>query len=204
MGAARSDAVAYPVHLERRGPQLLPQLVLGRLVDRAHHPVAVPLRGLAGRMVQQRQLHPAGAVGVRVIAARADHHQVRGLADALGMRAHIEGLHVQGDAQVLSHDHASVMISTAQPRSASSSATLVAWWKPRSSTTTTSPAGSARPSSTSRTSTTRGWSPAQYGGCGRAPVASTTASGVWPRSDSAVAATPVLTSTPWRWHSAAR
>ena len=45
-----------------------------------------------------------------------------------------------------------VTISTARPRSASSSATDVAWWKPISSITTIDPAGAAAPVSTSRTS----------------------------------------------------
>ena len=79
----------------------------GCLMDRADDPVAEPLGLLSGRMVQQREHHPAGAAaGRRVIGSHADHHQVGGLADPLGMRAHVEGLHVQGDAEILADDHA--------------------------------------------------------------------------------------------------
>ena len=91
-----------------------------------------------------------------------------------------------------------VTMSTWQPRSASSSAVEVAWWNPSSSTTTTRPAGSALPSRTSRTSTTRGLSPAHHGRAGRAPVATITASG-WTASTSArVAVVEVTRSTPSR------
>ncbi len=89
-------------------------------------------------------------------------------------------------------------ISTLQPRSASNSAVEVAWWNPSSSTTTTSPSGETRPSSTSRTSTTRGWSAAHQGRDGRAPVARITASGCSVRMATASASAPVRMSTPAR------
>jgi hypothetical protein len=60
----------------------------------------------------------------------AHRHQLGGLHDALGPGADPPVLHVERDAQVLADDHAGVMTSTRQPRSASSSATDVAWWKP--------------------------------------------------------------------------
>ena len=99
-------AVADAMHLERRGLQLRCHSVLGRLMDRAHHPVAVPLRGLAGRMMQQQSVHPARAPVLPVIFGRAHHHQIGGLRGFPWRAPHVEGLHVQGDAEILADDHA--------------------------------------------------------------------------------------------------
>ena len=90
-----------------------------------------------------------------------------------------------------------VTISTAWPRSASSSATDVAWWKPISSITTIDPTGAATPASTSCTSATLVTPAAtHHGRCGAAPVATMTWSGRRAVIVSIVASTPHSIVTP--------
>ena len=150
---ARRGATQSPTRCTSNGASAAPATARPRAPAAAHTTQSQAARSDPRSVVQQRELHPPRAPVLPSVAAH--HHAVGGLGDSLGRRPHSKVSMSRVMPRSCPTTMPGVTISTAQPRSASSSATLVAWWKPEFVDDEHLPGGAARPSSTSRTSTTR-------------------------------------------------